>query len=117
MLQSPNPHGQPNSDVVIPWVNGLDLTRRTRSMWIIDFGIGTPVETAARCKATVCPLSARIKPERDKNKRDSYRDKWWIHVEPRPALRAAFASLGRFLVTIGVSKHRLFTWMTGPFTS
>src|SRR5262249_38329472 len=38
LLSSPNPHGKPNSDVVTPWINGLDVTRRSRDMWIIDFG-------------------------------------------------------------------------------
>ncbi|MBU8922939.1 MAG: N-6 DNA methylase [Bacteroidales bacterium] len=38
MLEEPNPHGRPNSDVLVPWVNGMDITRRSRGMWIIDFG-------------------------------------------------------------------------------
>lgn len=33
MLAAPlNPNGRPNSDVVRPWVNGLDVTRRPRRM-------------------------------------------------------------------------------------
>ena len=40
LLAKPNPHGQPNSDVVRPWVNGLDITRRPRHTWIIDFPPG-----------------------------------------------------------------------------
>lgn len=38
MMRAPNPHGRPNSDVIVPWVNGLDVTRRPREMFIIDFG-------------------------------------------------------------------------------
>ena len=38
LLDAPNPHGRPNSDVVVPWINGLDVTRRNRNIWIIDFG-------------------------------------------------------------------------------
>ena len=37
-LALPNPNGRPNSDVVRPWFNGLDVTRRNRDMWIVDFG-------------------------------------------------------------------------------
>ena len=33
-----NPNGKPNSDVLKPWINGLDVTRRPRDMWIVDFG-------------------------------------------------------------------------------
>ena len=38
-LKAPlNPNGRPNSDVLRPRANGLDVTRRPRDMWIIDFG-------------------------------------------------------------------------------
>ena len=38
LLEPLNPNGRPNADVLRPWVNGLDVTRRPRDMWIIDFG-------------------------------------------------------------------------------
>jgi type II restriction/modification system DNA methylase subunit YeeA len=38
-LQLPrNPNGRPNSDVLRPWMNGMDLTRQPSGRWIIDFG-------------------------------------------------------------------------------
>ena len=42
-----NPNGRSNSDVVRPWVNGLDLVRRPRGLWIIDFGVGMTENQAA----------------------------------------------------------------------
>src|SRR5688572_25613352 len=54
---------------------------------------------------------AHVKPLRDKNRRDSYREKWWIHVEPRRAMRAALQDRKRFIVTPAVSKHRVFAWL------
>ena len=33
-----NPNGRPNCEVLCPWVNGMDLTRRSADKWIIDFG-------------------------------------------------------------------------------
>lgn len=47
LLGSPNPHRRPNSDVVRPWCNGIDLTQRSRSMWIIDFGNDRSFDDAA----------------------------------------------------------------------
>src|SRR5207248_1867633 len=47
LLQTPNVSGKPSSDVVRPWCNGLDVTRRGRDMWIIDFGVGTPEREAS----------------------------------------------------------------------
>ena len=53
MLDKPNPHGKPNSDVIRPWVNGLDITRRNRGMWIIDF----PPDTSERDAAPPFPMA------------------------------------------------------------
>jgi hypothetical protein len=36
MLRSPNPDGRSNREVVRPWVNGADITGRSRGMWIVD---------------------------------------------------------------------------------
>jgi hypothetical protein len=113
-LHAPNPHGRPNSDVVVPWVNGLDITRRPRNMWIIDFGVGMSEEDAAKYEAVFRYAEEHVKPVRATNARETYKRFWWRHVESRPAMRKALAPLKRFLVTLSVSKHRLFTWMESP---
>ena len=33
-----NPNGRTNADVLKPWQNGMDLTRRPAGKWIVDFG-------------------------------------------------------------------------------
>ncbi|MGA2620266.1 MAG: DNA methyltransferase [Thermoguttaceae bacterium] len=114
MLRAPNPHGRPNSDVVVPWINGLDVTRRPRGMWIIDFGVDTPREEAARYEQPFEYLDRHVRPAREKNNREAYRERWWIHVEARPAMRAALSRLDRFLATLTVSKYRLFVWSASP---
>jgi type II restriction/modification system DNA methylase subunit YeeA len=115
MINAPlNPNGRPNTDVVRPWVNGLDITRRPRGMWIIDFGVDMPLEDAALYELPFAYVEREVKPERLKNNRASYRDRWWIHVEPRPALRAAIAALERYIVTPSVARHRLFAWLGHP---
>ena len=37
MVDSPNPHNRSNAEVLKPWVNGRDITDRSRGMWIVDF--------------------------------------------------------------------------------
>jgi hypothetical protein len=69
-LQLPlNANGRPNSDVVRPWVNGFDVTRRSRDMWIVDFGTGTPRENAALYEAPFAHVEQYVYPERQKNRR------------------------------------------------
>ena len=114
MLHAPNPHGRPNSDVVVPWMNGLDVTQRHRRMWIIDFGVDRSIEQAAGYEKPLHHVEDALRPERMKNKRESYREKWWLHVEPRPAMREAFSRVTRFLATARVAKHRLFMWSQPP---
>jgi len=112
MLDAPlNPNGEPNSDVLRPWFNGLDITRRPRGMWIIDFGVDMPESEAALYEAPFEHVVKHVKPTRLTNKRAAYRERWWIHVEPRPAMREALIGLPRYIGTLRVTKHRLFVWI------
>ena len=114
MIDQPNPNGRPNSDVIVPWINGIDVTQRRRDIWIIDFEPKMPVQHAAAYASPFEYLKREVFPERNKNKRASYRERWWVHVEPRSAMRKALSSHLRFIVTPTVSKHRLFAWTTAP---
>jgi hypothetical protein len=114
MLKTPNPHRKPNSDVIVPWVNGLDVTRRHRDMFIIDFGTKLTEADAAKFEMPFEYVQQNVWPVRRNNNREAYRKNWWRHVEPRPGLWSALISLPRFLCTVAVSKHRLFVWMESP---
>lgn len=112
MLAAPlNPNGCPNSDVVRPWVNAMDLTQRPRGMFIIDFGVTMPETEAALYELPFEYLRQNVYAERNKNNREGYRTKWWLHGEPRPDMRAALTGLRRFIITPRVAKHRAFAWL------
>ncbi len=113
-LHDPNPHGRPNSDVLVPWFNGSDTTGRDRGMWIVDFGVAMPEADAALYETPFAYVETFIRPVRQENKRASYAEAWWRMVEPRPALRAALAPLSRYLVTPNTTKHRVFAWRAAP---
>ena len=111
MIAAPlNPNGKPNADVVRPWLNGDDITGRPRRMWIVDFGVSLPEHEAAAYEAPYEYVRQHVKPKRAENKRAVYRERWWLHGESRPAMRAALATLTRYIVTPRVSKYRLFVW-------
>lgn len=107
-----NPNGRPNSDVLRPWRNGMDITRRARDMWIIDFGWETSEQEASLYEAPFQYIKEYVLPERAKNRRDSYRERWWRHVEPRPGLWGATRGRHRVIVTPEVSRHRVFAWLS-----
>lgn len=110
-LDKPNPHGKPNSDVLRPWVNGSDIVRNPSNRWIIDFGAYMSSGDASLYELPFTHLETYVKQERQQNGRISYRDKWWIHGEARPAFRAAVAKLTRYIGTARVAKHRIFVWL------
>ncbi|UFX46437.1 MULTISPECIES: class I SAM-dependent DNA methyltransferase [Bradyrhizobium] len=107
-----NPNGRPNSDVLRPWRNGMDMTRRSRDMWIIDFGWEMSEREASLYEAPFQYIKEHVLPERSKNRRDAYRERWWRHVEPRPGMWNALKGKDRVIVTPEVSRHRVFTWLS-----
>ncbi len=112
MLAAPlNPNGRPNSDVVRPWVNATDITRRPRGMYIIDFGTSMSEKEAALYEMPFEYLKHHVKGKRSENNRRGYAQKWWLHGESRPELRAAINGSPRYIATPSVSKHRLFVWL------
>jgi type II restriction/modification system DNA methylase subunit YeeA len=111
LLTAPNPDNRSNEDVIKPWINGMDVARRSRGMFIIDFGVDMPIEEAALYEAPFALIEARVKPEREHNRRAAYRERWWIFDEARPGLRQALRGLSRYIVTPRVTKHRIFAWI------
>ena len=106
-----NPNGRPNSDVLWPWVNGMDLVRRPSDKWIIDFGWEMSEVNAAYYEAPFAHLQEHVAPVRRLNRRELYARNWWRHVEPRPGMWRKLKELNRYLVTPTVAKHRIFGWM------
>ncbi len=116
-LNLPNPHQRGNAEVLRPLWNGLDLTRRPRDIWIIDFGTDLSEAEAALYERPFEYVLEHVKPEREKNNREAYRKYWWRHAEPRPGMRAALLPVSRYIVTPHVSKHRLFVWLDSAVLS
>lgn len=111
MLKRSNPHRRPNSNVVVPWVNGESVTRQPKERWIIDFGTNMTEEDAAKYEAPFEYVDKHVRQKRQSNRRVSYAQKWWIHVEPRSKMRAAISGQKRFIGTVRHSKHRIFFWI------
>jgi len=109
LLAAPNPDGRTNAEVVRPWVNALDLTRRPRDMWIIDFGVYISEMEAALYEAPFEYARAKVRPAREVS-RTTERD-WWIHERPGHSMRTALAGLARYIATPETAKHRLFAWL------
>jgi hypothetical protein len=71
----PNGDGRSNAEVVRPWVNSLDVTRRPRRMWIIDFGTDLPLDQAALYEQPFEYAKAKVLPVRAHNRRAAYAER------------------------------------------
>ena len=105
-----NPNGRTNADVLKPWVNGMDLTRRPAGKWIVDFGWTMSDGDAALYEEPFRWVKERVYPMRQKNRIEAHRLDWWRHLRPRPEMWRALDDLSRYIATPTVAKHRLFVW-------
>ncbi|MDP3257724.1 DNA methyltransferase, partial [Bosea sp. (in: a-proteobacteria)] len=111
-LKAPlNVNGRPNSDVLMPIRSGGDIVKSRTADWVIDFTAYAESE-ATSFEAPFEHCLTVVKPIKTANARKLYREKWWLFSEPRPGLRAAIASLSRYIVTPKVAKFRPFVWFS-----
>jgi type II restriction/modification system DNA methylase subunit YeeA len=110
-LKQPNPNGRSNADVVRPWANGLDVSRRPSDTWIVDFGVNATEIEAALYEIPFAHVVAHVKPMRDESNRKAYKERWWRLAEPIPKMRAVLAPLPRYIATPADGKQRIFAWL------
>ena len=113
-LRQPNPHNESNSAVLFPYWNGLDVTRRPRDVWIVDFGVVMGVDGASLFERPYEHVRSNVYPTRKDNPRAVRAKNWWRHGDPQPAMRRAVASLDRYIATPHVSKHRIMVFSPQP---
>lgn len=110
-LNAKNGSGYDNANVLRPYVTGIDVLRQNEQEWIVDFGPELPLEEARKYEQPFKHVRKFVYPQRQKNRRASRRERWWIHADPQPAMRTAIANLQRYIVTVRVAKHRIFAWL------
>jgi hypothetical protein len=105
-------HGRPWREVVRPYLTGDDILSRPDqgpSRWIIDFGFKS-LEEAMRFDDALKIVRERVKPQRDRTRRESYRRNWWRFSEPIREMRGRLSGLDRYIVAPAQGKRILFVW-------
>ena len=106
-----NPNGRTNAEVLKPWVNGMDLTRRPAGKWIVDFGFEMTASEAALYEEPFRWVKKHVWPRWNGQREAGRRGQWWLHHRPRPNMWGALSGLSRYIVTPRVAKYRLFVWL------
>jgi type II restriction/modification system DNA methylase subunit YeeA len=110
MLQQTNPHRLPNHEVIKPWMNASDITKRSRGKWIIDFG-ELSIEDASLFEAPFEYVKRNIKHIREANRDEQRKTYWWRLGRSGSELKDAKRHKTRIVLTPRVSKHRVFIWV------
>lgn len=108
-LIAKDPH---NGERIFPYLGGEEVNTsptQSHSRHVISFG-QMSLDEAERWPDLIGIVREKVKPERDRVKRDAHRKYWWHYADKRPALYAAIAPLERCLVTAIVSKHLIFSF-------
>ncbi len=101
------------SQVIRVYVGGMDLLRRRRERYLIDFSFMTEKDAAAANPAAFQHVLTHVKPERDQNRRAVLKRLWWRFGWERPILRRALNGLSRYIGTTETAKHRVFQFIDG----
>lgn len=97
--------------IIRQYRNGRDLTDRPRGAFVIDtFGIDSD-ELRQSAPAIYQWLLDRVKPERDVNRDQRLRERWWLHRRLREDLRRMIKGLPRYIATVETAKHRVFQFL------
>jgi hypothetical protein len=98
-----------NSEVLKPMIDGKGLIEPFKKLnWVIDFN-DMSMENASDYKLPFQRVKETVKPERDKNRRDSRRIHWWRFGEHCPAMREALKGLICYFAVPKISKWAVFT--------
>ncbi len=94
-----------------PYLNGRDVMQRSRGQMVIDlFGL-TEAQVQADYPLVWQHVNAHVRPDREENRRATYKTNWWVFGEPRRDLRPALAGLPRYIATVETAKHRVFSFL------
>ncbi|WP_018234462.1 class I SAM-dependent DNA methyltransferase [Thioalkalivibrio thiocyanodenitrificans] len=99
------------SSVIRAYRNGRDLTQSPRGVMVIDLFGHTLDGVKAQFPAVYQWVLERVKPERDQNKRSTYRDNWWIFGEARREWRQMSRGLNKYIATVETTRHRVFQFL------
>jgi hypothetical protein len=112
-----------NANVVKPFLDAGDLAKSPNgypSRWVIDFS-NLPIEEASEYLLPFEHTKKFVKPERENNREEILREKWWRFKRTHEALRSAIAPLNIYFSVPAHSKWFIFlpcdsTWLPNNST-
>jgi hypothetical protein len=94
-----------------PYLNGRDLTQRSRGVMVIDLDGLSEEQVRTRYPSVFQHVLLYVKPERDQNNEAYRRLNWWLFGRNNSLLRTALHGLPRYIATVETAKHRPFCFL------
>ncbi len=94
-----------------PYLNGRDLTQRSRGVMVIDLDGVSETEVRKQYPDAYQHVLVHVKPERDQNNEPYRRMNWWLFGRNNSLLRAALRALPCYIATVETAKHRMFCFL------
>jgi N-6 DNA Methylase len=102
-----------NQERIFPYIGGEEVNSsptHDHHRYVINF-FDISEEEAWKYPDLMQIVKDKVKPERDRQKRDALRLRWWQYADKRPALVKTIAPLDRVLGCSQTSKHLSFTFL------
>jgi hypothetical protein len=90
-----------NKEIIFPYIGGEEINdspTHSHHRYAIDFFDRT-LEQASNWPDLLSIVRTKVKPDRDKQKRDANRERWWQYAEKRPGLTLAKENLDHVFVS------------------
>ncbi|MRG74077.1 class I SAM-dependent DNA methyltransferase [Alphaproteobacteria bacterium HT1-32] len=95
------------------YTNGKQFLAAVEPSLIVDFWGLSKQEAMVGYPDLFQQILDLVKPKRDEQKRQAYKNNFWVFAEPRSKLRQSLSGLDRYIVTCRTAKHRVFGFLEG----
>jgi hypothetical protein len=105
-----------NQEVIFPYIGGEEVNVSPTHAYhrhVINFGDRSEGECRRHWPDLIAIVEQKVRPDREGQKRNALRERWWQYAEKRPGLQAAAAGLERVLLTARVSNSFAFVFLPG----
>lgn len=106
-----------NAERIFPLIGGKEIyddPKQSYYRYAINF-FDMSLEEASQWPDLISILKERVKPERDVQKRDALRDRWWQYAEKRPGLYNSISKNKRVLVNALYCTHLSFVFLPANY--
>ena len=103
-----------NSEVVFPYIGGREVNthpKQKNHRYVINFDTRSLDECKQHWPELLNIVRTKVKPQREAQRREARRTRWWQFGDRQPALYNTIFPLGRVLANSQVSKHLQFAFL------